>query len=133
MACKEAFIGDADDNRPINSLICQKEIKEGALTRPSKLATKIFIMAENVFRSANIKFSKQTRLIDLLTEQVLKHVKANAPEVPQCHLEIIFRRFVRARLFVDGEFTDSQLQVKNKEMIKGKRNASKTAKAVALQ
>ena len=133
MVCKEAFVGDADDNRAINSLIVQKENKEGALTRPSKLATRIFIMAENLLRSANVRFSKETGLTDRLTKQVVAHVKSNVPDVPKCHLELIFRRFVKCQLFFDGEFTDSKLQVKNKKMIEGKTNASKTAKAVALQ
>ena len=133
VVCKEAFILDADDNRAINSLIRQKEYKKGVLVFPSKLATRAFVMAENVVRSANITFSKETGLTDRLTEQVVAHVKAKVPEVPLCHLELIFRRFVKAQLFFDGEFTDSQLQVKNKESIEGSQNASKTAKAVALK
>ena len=131
--CCKAFITDLSDDQTVNSLINQLEFKEGALTRPSKLGNQIFRHAEKMFRGANLAFSKQKKITDVLTNQIVEDLKKNFPNIPQCHLNLIFRRFVNARLHFDAEHIDNEFIEKNAEIIKGKAMASKTAKGVSLE
>ena len=86
-----------------------------------------------MFRGANLSFSKQKKLTDLLTNQIVADLKENFPKIPHCHLNIIFRRFVNARLHFDAEHIDNEFVEENAEIIKGKAMASKTAKGVSLE
>ena len=131
--CCKAFVTDLDDDQVVNSLIDQLEYKEGALTRPSKVGNQIFRHAEKIFRGAKTTFSKQKKLTDSLTSQIVADVKKKFPNIPQCHLNVIFRRFVNARLHFDADHIDNEFIEKNAEIIKGKAMASKTAKGVSLE
>ena len=86
-----------------------------------------------MFRGANLAFSKQKNLTHLLPNQIVEDLKKNFPNVPHCHLNLIFRRFVNARLHFDAENIDNDFVEQNAEMIKGKAMASKTAKGVSLE
>jgi len=86
-----------------------------------------------MFRGANLAFSKQKNLTDLLLNQIVEDLKNNFPNVPHCHLNLIFRRFVNATLHFDAENIDNDFVEQNAEMIKGKAMASKTAKGVSLE
>ena len=114
-------------------MINQLEFKEGALTRPSKLGNQIFRHAEKMFRGANLAFSKQKKITNVLTNQIVADLKKNFPNIPQRHLNLIFHRFVNARLHFDAEHIDNEFIEKNAEIIKGKAMASKTAKGVSLE
>ena len=132
--CAKAFIADPEtDDQVENTLIRMKEFKEGALCRPTRLGNKAFLFAEQLIRSANLEYSKQTGLCDLLTKKIVDGIKENYPDAPTCHLRPIFRRFTNARLNFDGDYIESHLTVKNKKEIKGKANASKTSKGVTLE
>ena len=131
--CCKAFVTNSDDDQIVNSLIKQKEYKEGALTRPSKLGNQIFRHAEKMFRGANVSFSKEKKLTDLLANKIVADLKQNFPNIPHCHLDVMFRRFVNARLHFDAEHIDNEFVEKNAKIIAGKAMASKTAKGVNLE
>ena len=132
-ACTSAFIVNLDDDHQVtNSLITQKDYKPGALARPSEMANNMFTAAENLIRSSNISFSKQKGLTDILTDKIVEHVKLNFEKIPNCHLQVLLRRFAKARLFFNANNIDSRLQIKHKKEIDGKKHASKTSKGVSL-
>ena len=133
-ACFKAFIIDYEsDDQLVNSLITEKEYKPGALTRPSRFANAIFTDIEKLFRGAELAFSKQNNLTIILTDKMMASVLQKFPDVPKCHLRLIFRRFANARLNFDANFIDNQFIEKNKKIIEGKANASKTSKGVSLK
>ena len=116
------------------TLIDIKEYKIGALVRPSKLANDMFDAAETLFRSAIDSFATKTKLTDLIGQTIVKYLKDNFPQASDCcHLEKIFMRFAKIRHNFYGEYKSSNLQVKFKETIASKQNASKTSKAVSLE
>ena len=119
--CFKAFIIDYEsDDQVVNSLITEKEFKPGALTRPSKFANAIFSHIEHIFRGAELAFSKQNNLTTILTDKMMASVLQKFPEVPKCHLRLLFRRFANARLHFDADNIDNAFIEKNKKIIEGK-------------
>ena len=132
--CFKAFIIDYEsDDQLVNSLITEKEFKPGVLTRPSKFANAIFTHIENIFRGAELAFSKQNNLTTILTDKMMASVLQKFPDVPKCHLRLILRRFANARLHFDADNIDNAFIVKNAKIIEGKAYASKTSKGVSLK
>ena len=133
--CFKAFIIEdyESDDQLVNTLITEKEYKPGVLTRPSKFANAIFTHIENVFRGAELAFSKQNNLTTILTDKMMASVLQKFPDVPKCHLRLILRRFANARLHFDADFIDKDFIEKNAKIIEGKAYASKTSKGVSLK
>ena len=131
--CIAAFVVGLEDKQIVNHLITLIEYKAGALVRPSVLANKMFFQTETLFRSSIDSVITGKGLTDRLGDAVVDHLKANFPEAPKCHIAKIFKRFVKVRLYFEGEHRNSHLQIKNSADIQGKTNASKSSKAVSLQ
>ena len=131
--CEEYFtVKFEDDAQEVNSLITFKDYTEGALVRPSENANAMFYLCETIFRRVFEELRKETRLIDRIAELFVKEVRENYPQAPNCHIELIFKRFAKMRMHFEGEFIDSHWKVSeiNAAEIESSSNSSKSAKVV---
>ena len=130
--CEEYYtVKFEDDDQEVNSLITHKEYKDGVLVRPSKDANEMFFICEGIFRSALELLKNKTGLTDKMAALFVKEIREKFPQVPSCHLELVFKRFAKIRMNFEGEFIDSHKQVKHAVEIEGGSNASRSAKQVA--
>ena len=62
----------------------------------------------------------------------MKEVRENYPQAPNCHIELIFKRFAKMRMHFEGEFIDSHWKASeiNAAEIESSSNSSKSAKVV---
>ena len=131
--CVAAYVVNFEnDNQEVNSIIAARDYKEGALTRPSELANKLFQRLENIFRSLSDSFANQKNLTDILTAAFKKDAKENFPDAPDCCFELMFCRFSKIRLHFEGDFLDEKMQSQQKDEIKNAEYGSKSSKAVKL-
>ena len=131
--CAQLFVVDFEkDDQEVNSLITAREYKAGALVRPSRMANAMFKRLEGIFRKKSETFAKRKNINDILTVAFLKEAKEIFPQVPTCHFELMFRRFAKIRLHFEGEFINSQLQIRQKSEIENAAFGSKSSKGVSL-
>ena len=121
-----------DDAQVVNSLITYKDYTEGALVRPSVKANEMFFMCETVFRSVFESLRQGTKLIDKLETLFVREIRENFADAPSCHIELIFKRFAKIRMYFEGEFIDSHWQVSeiNAAEIESSSHSSKSARVV---
>ena len=131
--CALLFVVDFEkDDQEVNSLITAREYKAGALVRPSRLANAMFKRLEGIFRSKSDTFTKTKNINNILTIEFVKEAKENFPQVPDCHFELMFRRFAKIRLHFEGEFLNSKLQNRQRDEINNSAYGSKSSKGVNL-
>ena len=100
-----------DDDRDLrHTLIIEKAYTEGALTLPSKLACDVFEKANASFMTNREKFAKAPRSLDKFIDWLKDDLEENFPGFPQCHLELILRRFFKVRMYFWARFLDARLQ-----------------------
>ena len=85
-----------------------------------------------IFRAASSTFVNKRNITDILTVGFKKEIKENFPQAPDCHFDLIFRRFAKIRLNFEGDFLDSHLQTRQKKDIENAAHGSKTSKGVDL-
>ena len=138
--CALLFVVDFEkDDQEVNSLITAREYKAGALVRPSRLANALFKRLEGIFRAKSETFAKLKNINNILTiafvkeaKEFVKESKENFPQVPDCHFELMFRRFAKIRLHFEGEFLNSKLQNRQRDEIENSAYGSKSSKGVNL-
>ena len=128
--CKEAFItSHVDDDQVENTLMRAKDFKEGALTRPSVLGNTVFKLAEDFFSMHYSKLSGKKGITEKMTQLIIKKLIEKIPDITQCHLSIIIRRFVTARLMWKLNNETSHEIEAQKVVISNEANSSRTMKA----
>ena len=62
----------------------------------------------------------------------VRYIRENFVDAPSCHIELIFKRFAKIRMYFEGEFIDSHWQVSeiNAAEIESSSHSSKSARAV---
>ena len=131
--CALAFVVDFEkDDQEVNSLITAREYKAGALVRPSRLANAMFKRLEGIFRSLSDTFAKRKSINDILTVAFIKEAKENFPQAPDCHFDLMFRRFAKIRLHFEGEFLNAKMQIRQKDEVENAAFGSKSSKGVNL-
>ena len=124
--CIEYFTAHHEVEQPVNALIDQIEFKKGALTRPSEIGNEIFQQAELVFRLNRKKLCSKPRMGDSMTNLILQNLKTKFGNLPSCHLELIFKRFVKIRFHFWINFQNSIDQRQQKYRIIGESNSSRS-------
>lgn len=135
-ACSSAFISkEQGTNEDYEDLISLKEFKNGALTKPTKIAFEMFYDSEAIFRSNESVVGQNDRLIgNKITTNVLQFLREKFKQVPDCHMDKIFTRFIRARLCFEGkEKTRNLFEKKSiQKEAEAEANASRTTKALKI-
>ena len=133
--CSNAFISKEESNEEYENLISFKEFKDGALIRPTKDAFEMFYDAEVLFRSEeSINCDKNGLLGNNISTKVVKYLTEKFTKMPDCHLEKIFSRFIRARLCFEGKEKNRNLlsTTEVKREAEAEANASRTTKALTV-
>ena len=132
-ACALVFVVDFEkDDQEVNSLITAREYKAGALVRPSRMANAMFKRLEGIFRKYSETFAKRKSINDILTVAFIKEAKENFPQAPDCHFDLMFRRFAKIRLHFEGEFLNAKMQIRQKDEVENAAFGSKSSKGVNL-
>ena len=131
--CKNYFIAKDDDQQAVNELIDYTDYKPGALTRPSKDANEVFKMAETIFRCNRHKICKEPRMGERMTNLILSKIPHQFGNLPECHLKLVFSRFVKVRFYFWTNFENSIAQREEKFRIIGESNSSLSMKARYLR
>ena len=85
---------DKDNHDLENSLIDAKEHSEGALTRPSKLANKVFCDMEAMFQRNREEYQGRKNQVDILKVNILENLNY---ELPDCHVKKTVGRWLTNR------------------------------------
>ena len=131
--CATAFISEEESDEDYEDLISTKEFKKGALTRPTKVAFEMFFDSEVIFRSSESAACESNTLLGKkITAKVLHFLLEKFPKMPDCHIDKIFSRFIRARLCFEGRQKSRNLLSKGtiQKEVAAEANASKTTKAL---
>ena len=126
--CTKAFTVHGDeDTQPENTFIKQASYTETSLTFPSRVANKMFLSAELVFRSQRVRHLERNKnLGKLLLDKVLTDFRHEFPDVPKCHLKIIFGRFLRTRCHQWARKSNERFVAAQKEELDGQADSSKS-------
>ena len=95
--CKEVLT-DVVPTLGFQTLIANKELKQGKLTLPSLVAHDTFSFCESTFNenAEKIKIGEVTEAA--LVNSLVNSIPSTHPQFPTCHLRDIVKRFVKIRL-----------------------------------
>ena len=127
--CIDYYTTSHETEQSVNSLIDHTDYKPGALTRPSEIGNAVFKQAEIVFRLNRKKLCGKPKMGQKMTELILQNLPVNFGNLPKCHLELIFKRFVKIRFHFWINFQNSIDQRDQKYLIVGESNSSRSMKA----
>ena len=134
--CEDTFItiGECDEQE-CNQLIRIKSYKDGKLAFPSSLANRLFKSAELTFRSRRMGLLNHNQNVgETILVNVLEDLDPTLKlfDVPRCHLQIIFRRFIRIRCHFWAKRSNEALVNNQKDEIDEIANSSASIKQVQL-
>ena len=129
--CKGVFVQDKCDASFNQRLIQLRCYTPDALVIPTELAYRVFSLVESTF-IYNLPSIQQRKknFIEQLLEKLVVTVENMFPEIPRCHLSLMFRRFIKIRM----HFYTRQVVEEEKatdEFKAAKRDAGHASKTVA--
>ena len=122
---------DKDNHDLENSLIDAKEHSEGALTRPSKLANKVFCGMEAMFQRNREEYQGRKNQVDILKVNILENLNY---ELPDCHVKKIVGRWLTNRMHFWASFKHKEItaDAQTKIAMREAAHASRTTIAKAV-
>ena len=99
-----------------HSLITEKAYVDGALKLPSELASCLFEDANCRYMENRDSFDKAPRTLDKFCVWLSKELSQKHTDFPQCHLDLLLRRFFKVRMNYLANHLDEELQKQIKDI-----------------
>ena len=127
--CQETFTMEKNNGADWQTLLIEKCYTPDALTFPSEVAYRIFSMCEASFLENVRNILLIDDFVDELVGQIYPKVIEAHPQIPQCHLKLLLKRFFKIRVhFLARQLT---IQAKGSDIFQDlKRDAGYASKSM---